>query len=93
MSTDWKVGSTLLNFSFSLHENSQVAECTNVNKHHTIKILFVKDLKTIKYHTVTRNLSLCLITTYWFEQIVLVISKFLQILGLQPRISKVFLDH
>ena len=28
-----------------------------------------------------------------FEQIVLVISKFLQILGLQPRISKVFLDH
>ena len=28
-----------------------------------------------------------------FEQIVLVISNFLQILGLQPRISKVFLDH
>ena len=28
-----------------------------------------------------------------FKQIVVVISKFLQILGLQPRISKVFLDH
>ena len=28
-----------------------------------------------------------------FEQIVLVISKMLQILGLQPRISKNFLDH
>ena len=27
------------------------------------------------------------------EQIVLVISKFVQILGLHPRISKVFLDH
>ena len=27
------------------------------------------------------------------SEIVLVISKFLQILGLQPRISKVFLDH
>ena len=39
-STDWKVGSTLLNFSFSLHENSQVAKCTNINKHHTIKMLF-----------------------------------------------------
>ena len=59
MSTDWKVGSTLLNFNFSLHENSQVAECTNVNKYHTIKKLFEKDLKTIKYHTETRNLLLC----------------------------------
>ena len=28
-----------------------------------------------------------------FEYIVLVISNFLQILGLQPGISKVFLDH
>ena len=28
-----------------------------------------------------------------FEQIVLVISNFLQILGLQPRISNIFLDH
>ena len=28
-----------------------------------------------------------------FEKIILVSSKFLQLLGLQPRISKVFLDH
>ena len=35
-----------------------------------------------------------IVLTYYCEQkIVLVISKILQILGLQPRISKVFLDH
>ena len=43
----------------------------------------------VKKHSVTKifyDISL-------FEQIVQVISKFLQILGLLPRISKVFLDH
>ena len=43
----------------------------------------------LKKHSVTKNSSdLPLI-----EQIVSVISKNLQIIGLQPRISKVFLDH
>ena len=35
--------------------------------------------------------AFCSKKLYWL--IVLVISKFLQILGLPPRISKVFLDH
>jgi len=47
--------------------------------------------KKLKEHSVSiigliDNLSL-------FEKIVLVISKFLKILGLQPQISKVFLDY
>ena len=41
----------------------------------------------LKKHFVTNNFS----DLSLFQQIVLVISKFLQILGLQPRISKVFL--
>ena len=40
----------------------------------------------IEKHSVTKNCS----DLSLFEQIVLVISKLLQILGLQPRISKVF---
>merc|ERR1711997_1210896 len=40
----------------------------------------------VKKHSVTKNCS----DLSLFEQIVLVISKFLQILGLQPRISKFF---
>ena len=43
----------------------------------------------LKKHSVTKNCS----DLSLFEQIVLVISKFLQILGLQPWISKVFLDQ
>ena len=43
----------------------------------------------LKKHSVTKNCS----DLSLFEQIVLVIPKFLQILVLQPRISKVFLDH
>ena len=43
----------------------------------------------LKKHSVTKNCS----DLSLFEQIVLVISKILQILSLQPRISKVFLDH
>ena len=43
----------------------------------------------LKKHSVTKNCS----DLSLFEQIVLLISNFLQILGLQPRISKVFLDH
>ena len=42
--------------------------------------------KKLKKHSVTKNCS----DLSLFEQIVLVISKTLQILGLQPRISKVF---
>jgi hypothetical protein len=42
-----------------------------------------------KKHSVTKNCS----DLSLFESIVLVISKCLQILDLQPRISKVFLDH
>ena len=43
----------------------------------------------LKEHFFTKNCS----DLSLFEQIVLVISKKFQILGLQPRISKVFLDH
>jgi len=43
----------------------------------------------LKKHSVTKNCS----ELSLFEQIVPVISKFLQILGLQPRTSKVFLDR
>ena len=43
----------------------------------------------LKNHSVARNCS----DLSLFEQIVRVISKILQILGFQPRISKVFLNH
>ena len=45
--------------------------------------------KKLKKHSVTKTCS----DFSLFEQIVLVISKFLQILSLQPRIPKVFLHH
>ena len=50
------------------------------------KIFFVPSIKEMVF--CYQNCSDLL-----WEKIVLVISKFLQILGLQPRISKVFLDH
>ena len=43
----------------------------------------------VKKHSVAKNYS----DLSLFKQIVVVISKILQILGLQPGISKVFLDH
>ena len=43
----------------------------------------------LKKNSVTKNCS----DLSLFEQIVQVVSKFLKILGLLPRISKVFLDH
>ena len=43
----------------------------------------------VKKHSVTKNCS----DLSLFEETVLMIPKFLQILGLQPRISKVSLDH
>ena len=46
-------------------------------------------LEKVKKHSVTKNCS----DLSQFENFVLVISKILQILALQPQISKVFLDH
>ena len=46
------------------------------------------DLRNFQ-HFVAKNCS----DLSLFEQTVLMISKFLQIFGLKPRISKVFLDH
>ena len=45
--------------------------------------------KNLKKHSVTKDSS----DLSLFENIVLVISKILQILGLQPQISKVFLNY
>ena len=80
-----------------LEENSSFNfSCRFLNCNHFFTIwidLMYQIWKTsrnkLKKHSVTKNWS----DLSLFEQIVLVISKFLQILGLQPRISKVFLDH
>ena len=59
-------------------------------KYNCSNLLDIRNLQEqVKNHSVIKhcsNLSL-------FEWIALVIPKILQILGLQPRISKVFLDH
>ena len=58
---------------------------SNLNSNYS-NLLDLRSRNNLKKHSVTKmfyDLSL-------FEQIVLEISNFLQILGLQPRISKVF---
>ena len=58
---------------------------------------FAKFLRSLEdfIHTVRKNFGLHTHSEHCalFEQIVRVISKMLQILGLQPQISKVFLDR
>ena len=49
----------------------------------------MRDLQEQVEKSATKNCS----DLSQFEKIAVVISKFLQILGLQSRISKVFLDH
>ena len=61
--------------------NNWIFNCSN--------LLCLSSRNKLKRHSVTKNCS----DLSLFEQIVLVISKILQILSLQPRISKVFLDH
>ena len=59
----------------------------NPNNFFQFQILIETSRNKLKKHSVTKNCSDLLL----FEKIVQVISKFLQILGPQPRISKVFL--
>ena len=66
----------------------------NPNYFFPISIVLIHSIRKtsrnkLKEHSVTKNYS----DLSLFEEIVLVLSKILQILGLQLRISKVFLDH